>query len=103
MGLVDDDHVGVAVPLQLGQQDPVSHQLDLRVPADPVREPHLVPDRLPQRRPQLGRHPLGHRPGREPPRLGVPDHPPHAPPQLQADLRQLGRLPRPGLPATTTT
>ena len=101
VGLVENDRVVAPqrpVPLQLGQQDPVGHQLDLGRLPDPVGEPDLVPDRLPQRAPQLRRHPLGHRPGRQPPRLGVPDHPGRPPPQLQADLRQLGRLPRPRLP-----
>ena len=101
VGLVENDRVVAAqrpVPFQLGQQDPVGHQLDLRVPADPVGEPDLVPHRPPQLGPELGRHPLGHCPGGQPPRLGVPDHPGNPPPQLQADLRQLGRFPRPGLP-----
>ena len=101
VGLVDDDGVVAAqrpVPLQLGQQDPVGHELDPGAPADPVGEPHLVADHPAQLGAQLGRDPLGHGAGGQPPRLGVADHAPLAPAQLQADLGQLGRLPRPGLP-----
>src|SRR4051795_11886721 len=52
----------------------------------------------PRRRADLLGDPLGHRAGRDPPRLGVPDPAPDTPAELQQDLRQLGGLARAGLP-----
>src|SRR6185437_12711609 len=50
-------------------------------------------------RPQLLRHASGERPRRNPARLGVPDQACGGASSLQAQLRQLGGLPRPGCAA----
>jgi hypothetical protein len=89
--------------MELGEQDAVGHHLDPGLRTGPVGEPHLVAHLVTQRRRRLLGEPLGHRTGRDAPRLGVPDQP--APPpspslaatELQADLGQLGGLPGPGL------
>jgi hypothetical protein len=99
--LVDDERVvlpELAIGLDLGEQDAVGHQLDEGVVARLVGEAHLVADRSAERGVQLLGDPVGHRAGGQPARLGVADEPPHAAPQLQADLRELGRLPGAGLP-----
>ena len=101
MRLVDDQRVVAAqVPVagELVQQDAVGHQLDQRAVGGHVGEPDLVADRLPQRAAQLLGDPLGDRPGRQPPRLGVADLPVDPAAELQADLGYLGRLARAGLP-----
>ena len=100
--LVDDDRVvaaQVAVALQLGEQDAVGHQLDPAGLRRPVGEPHLVADQVAELGAELVGDPLGHRPRRDPARLGVADHARSATPatELEADLRQLGGLPRAGL------
>ena len=116
VGLVDDDRVVLPqhpVALQLGQQDAVGHQLDPGGARGAVGEAHLVADHglLAQRPTELVGDPLGHRAGRDAAGLGVPDQataapgPPvaggvlgrAAPAELEADLRQLGGLARPGL------
>jgi hypothetical protein len=100
VGLVDDEGVVAAqhpVPLHLGQQDAVGHQLDQRALADLVREPHGVAHQVAHRGAQLVGHPGGHRAGGEAPGLGVADEAAHAPAQLQAQLGELGALARPGL------
>ena len=100
VGLVDDDRVvlpQLTVPLELGEQDAVGHQLEPAGLRRPVGEPHLVADQLPQLGAELLRDPLGDRPGRDPARLGVPDQLLLPAPELQADLRQLGGLPGAGL------
>ena len=100
MRLVDDQGVvagQIAVALQLVQQDAVRHQLDQRTVADLVGEPDREPDRLAQLGAEFLRDPLGNGPRRQPPRLGVPDHALHTAPELETDLRDLGRLPGPGL------
>ena len=99
--LVDDQRVVPAqlpVAGELVQQDAVGHQLDQRVVGGHVGEPDLVTDRLAQRAAQFLGYPLGDRPGRQPPRLGVADLPVDAAAQLEADLGDLGRLARAGLP-----
>ena len=56
--LVDDQRVvsaQQAVALQLLEQDPVRHHLDARLPAGPVREPHLVSHHRAYRGTQLSR------------------------------------------------
>ena len=87
----------VLVARQLGQQDPVGHQLDHRGVADLVGEAHLPADRAAELDAQLLGDPGRHRAGGEAPRLGVADHPVHAAAQLQADLGDLGGLPGAGL------
>ena len=99
--LVDDQRVVAAqlpVAGELVQQDAIGHQLDQRVVGGHVGEPDLVADRLAQRAAQFLGYPLGDRPGRQPPRLGVADLPVDAAAQLEADLGDLGRLARAGLP-----
>ena len=106
VGLVDDDRVVLAevtVALQLGQQDAVGHQLDPARLARAVGEPHLVADDVAQLGAQLLGDPLGHRAGRDPSRLRVADQTTpvggaRAASELEADLGELRRLPRPGLP-----
>ena len=68
----------------------------------PVGEAHLVADQVAELGAELLGDPLGDRARRDPARLGVPDQAaalgaaaPAA--ELEADLRQLGGLPRPGL------
>ena len=102
VGLVHDDRVVAAqlgVGLDLRQQDAVGHELDQGVLADLLGEAHLVADDAarPDRGAQLGGDALGHAAGGDAPRLGVADHPGHAPAQLQADLGQLGGLTTAGL------
>ena len=105
VGLVDDDRVvlaEVAVALQLGEQDAVGHQLDPAGLRRAVGEADLVADDVAELGAELLGDPLGHRARGDPARLGVADQlaalgraEPAA--ELEADLRQLGGLPRPGL------
>lgn len=99
--LVDDDRVvgeQLAVGLDLGEQDAVRHELDEgRLRVHLVREADLPADGLTQRGVQLVGDALGDRTGRDPARLGVPDHAAHAAAQLQTDLGDLRRLAGPGL------
>ena len=100
VGLVDDDRVvgpEHPVPDDLVQQDPVGHQLDQRVRAGVIAEPDGVSDGAAHRGARLLGDPLGQRPGRDPPWLGVPDRAAHPAADLQADLRQLGGFPGAGL------
>ena len=102
VSLVHDDRVVAAqlgIGLDLRQQDAVSHELDQGVLADLLGETHLVADDAvtPDRGAQLGGDALGHAARGNAPRLGMADHPGHAPAQLQADLGQLGGLTAAGL------
>ncbi len=100
VGLVDDDRVvavEVPVPLELGQEDAVGHQLDPGRRPDPVVEPEAVADLLAGLDAELFGHPLGHGPGGQATRLGVADHPVASSASFQAELGQLGALPRAGL------
>ena len=105
VGLVDDDRVvlaQVAVALQLGQQDAVRHQLDPARAAGAVGEAHLVADDVAELGAELLGDPLRDRPGGDAARLGVADQlaalgRPQPAAQLEADLGQLGGLPRAGL------
>ena len=93
--LVDDDRVvGVqhAIALRLGQQDPVRHQLDVRIGFGLVGEAHLVTDGFTHRLSQLLGDARGDRARGDPARLGVADEPAHAAPSGKANLRQLGGL-----------
>ena len=95
--LVDDDRVvaaQVAVALHLGEQDAVGHHLDERVAAALVGEPDLVADGGAELDGQLLGEPLGDGAGRDAARLGVADDAVEAPAELEADLRDLGRLAR---------
>ena len=102
VGLVNDEGVVFqqqAILLQLRQQDAVRHQLDAGLGPHPVMKAHLVahqPACLPT---QFLGHPARQGARRDAPRLGVADPPGQAPPQLQADLRQLGGLARARLAA----
>ncbi len=100
VGLVDDDRVVLAqvpVPLHLVEQDAVGHHLHEGVVARLVGEAHLVADGRAELDLELLGDPLGDRPRRDAPRLGVPDQALGAPADLEADLGQLGGLPRAGL------
>ncbi len=100
MGLVDDDRVvggEEPVPLDLVEQDPVGHDFDQRLLADPVGEADGVAHRPPHLAAEFLGHPFGHRPGRQPAGLGVADHAPNPLADLEADLGQLRALPRAGL------
>ena len=77
VGLVDDQGVVALehpVALQLGEQDAVGHHLHAALLRRTVGEPHLVADGLPQLAAELLGDPLGDAAGRDPARLGVPDH-----------------------------
>ena len=90
VGLVDDDRVvgrEQPVPADLGQQDAVGHDLHQGPVADGVGEANRVADGVAQADVELFGQPLGHRPGRDPPRLGVADHAVDAPAELEAHLR----------------
>ena len=98
---VDDERVvaeQLPVARHLGKQDAVRHHLDQRAVTGGVGETDLVADRAAQLGAELAGDPLRDGAGRDPARLGVPDLPGHPAAELEADLRQLGRLPRAGLP-----
>ena len=99
MRLVENERVvaqQAAVALDLGEQDPVGHQLDQGAITGLVGEPDGVADRFAERGPQFVGDALGDRAGRQSPRLGVADGAPDTAAQFQADLRQLGGLARTG-------
>src|ERR1039458_7348826 len=98
--LVDDERVvaeQLPVAAHLVEQDAVGHHLDQRAVAGGVGQAALVADGGAQLGAELAGDPLRDRTGRDPAWLGVPDLPGHAPAELEADLRQLGGLPRAGL------
>ena len=100
MGLVEDEGVIAQQPpvaLNLGEQDAVGHQLDQRAIADLIGEPHGVTDGLAQRSTQFVGDALADRAGSQPAWLGMPDCAANASADIEADLRQLGRLTRPRL------
>ena len=80
--------------LDLGQQDPVGHHLDQRCVADAVGEANRVPDRGAELDTELLGDPLGDRAGGDAARLRVTDQAGDPAAQLEAQLRQLGALPR---------
>ncbi len=99
--LVDDHRVVAAqqrIAADLGQQQAVGDQADQGVLRAPVIEADRVTDGAAERHVELVRDPLRHGARREPSRLGVGDGPAHATPELEAELGQLGRLARAGLP-----
>jgi hypothetical protein len=96
VGLVDDDRVvarEVAVAVDLVEQDAVGHHLDSGLLARLVGEAHLVAHEAAELDAELLRDALGDRARSEAAGLGVRDR---APPELEADLRQLRGLARPG-------
>jgi hypothetical protein len=98
--LVDDQGVVLveaSVGGQFGEQDAVGHQLDERVRAGLVGEPHLVADSLPEFGAELFGDPVGDGTGGEAARLRVPDEAAYTPAEFEADLRDLGGLAGPGL------
>ena len=99
--LVDDHRVVAAqqpVLADLREQEAVGHDPDQRVGAAAVAEADGVPDRLAERDAELLRDPLRDGARGEPARLGVGDRAGDPAAELEADLRQLGRLAAAGLP-----
>ena len=100
MSLVEDQSVvsqKPAVPLDLGQQDPVGHQLDQGAFRDLVGESHRVADHITELGTQFISDTLRDGASRESPRLGVTDRAAHTASEFQTNLGQLGRLARAGL------
>ena len=94
--LVEDDRVVAAqrpVAVDLVEQDAVGHQLDARVGLRPVVEAHLVADDAAELDAELLGDALGDGARGDASRLGVRDA---LAAELEADLRQLGGLARPG-------
>ena len=97
VGFVDDDRVvptQIRVALEFGEEDAVGHRLHQRAIADVVGETHRVADEVTDFGTEFVRHPGGDRAGRKAPRLGMADHGTDAPPELETELRYLGRLAR---------
>ena len=85
------------IPLRLGKQDAIGHELDARVLAELLIKAHLITDHSAHRHLQLFRHAPRHTHRRNPPRLRA-THPPALQPQGLGDhLRQLRGLARPGV------
>ena len=98
--LVDDQGVVSAqhaIALELVEQDPIGHHPQQRALADTVVEANRVPHPVADRRADLLGDPLGHRASRHPPGLRVPDQSLDPAARLEAHLRELGALARPGL------
>ena len=101
MRLVDDHRVVAAqerIAADLGEQQTVRDQADQGVLGAAVVEADRVADGAAERHVELVGDPLRHGARREPSRLGVGDGPPHTTPELEAELGQLRRLARAGLP-----
>ncbi len=99
--LIDDDRVVATqfgVALELGQQDAVGHEADAGCVGYAIVETDAEPDLSAEFHTELGRHPRGDGAGRHPTWLGVADHSVRATTRRQTELRQLGALPRAGLP-----
>lgn len=102
MGLVDNQGVILVeppIPPNLRQQDAVGHQLEGGLGPHPVLEAHLIA----HQGSRLGSELLGQTGGQaargDPAGLGVADPPGDPPPQLEAELGQLGGLAGAGLAA----
>ena len=96
VGLVDDDRVVATqqpVTVDLIEQDAVGHERDARVFLHLVGEAHLVAHGGAERDLELLGDALSDRAGGDAPRLGVRDA---RATELEADLRKLRRLARPG-------
>ena len=99
VGLVDNQSVVTTqqwVRLDLSEQNAVSHEFHQRRRADLVSETNLVAHNLagfaPHFLPQFVGDTFSNSVCGEAARLSVSDHAGHAAPQLQTDLRKLGRL-----------
>src|SRR5204862_7408740 len=95
--LVDDDRVvrgQCAIALRLREQDAVGHDLDVGIWARVIGKADLVADRVADLRAELLRDTRGDCARGNAPRLRVADLTAHAAPRLEANLRQLRRLPR---------
>ena len=102
MRLVDDQGVvfeQITIVPNLSQQHAVGHQLDMGLITDVIAKTDLVADAAADFLSQLGGDTQGKAARRNPSGLGVPDAPVDPTPDIQADLRQLGRFARPGLSA----
>ena len=87
MGLIDDQGIvgeEPAIVLQLGQEDPVRHELDVGVGPDPVAETDLVAHRVADLAAELMRDTRRQAARGDAPRLGVAYHTQDAAAQGQA-------------------
>jgi len=99
VGFIHDESVvgeQVPVPLGLGQQDSVGHDLDQGPVPGFLVEADLVAHRLARRLAQLLGDAARHGEGGDAPRLGAADHSIEAAACFQAELGQLGGLARAG-------
>ena len=99
--LVDDERVVAVeerVALNLGEQDAVGHELDLRLLARAILEADLVADLAPELALELARDASRHAGRGDATRLGHADLSLASAPRGQGDFRQLRRLPRTGRP-----
>ena len=95
MCFVDDDRVvgpEVSITVDLVEENPIGHHLDPRGFIDGVGEANLESHEVTDPGSELLGNPLGDRPCGDSPRLRVPDHSRRAPPQLKAQLGELGAL-----------
>ncbi len=95
--LVEDQRVVTQqppVPLDLGEQNAIGHQLDQRAVAGLIGEAHGVADGVAERGAELVGDALRNGARRQPPGLRVSDGPADAAAEVQADLRQLSGLAR---------
>ena len=100
VGLIDNQRVIAiqkTVMLHFCQQDAVGHYLDPGRFRGVVGKPHLVPDLLPYRLTQFFGNPAGNTARGDTPGLGMANKPADAPPQVQANLRNLSGFTGPGL------
>ena len=101
MGLVDDDRVVAPeqrVAVDLGEHDPVGHELHVGRRRRPVVEADLVTDVGAEHAPELRRDAGGDARGGEAARLGDANLSLEPAPHGEGDLRELRRLPRAGRP-----
>ena len=97
MCLVEDQRViaqQAPVPLDLGEQDAVGHQLDQCAVTGLVGKTHRVPHDVTEWGTEFVGDALGDGAGRQPSRLGVADGAAHTPTEFQADLGQLSGFAR---------
>src|SRR5690606_13330875 len=92
VGLIDNQRVIAiqkTVVLHFRQQDTVGHYLDPGRFRSVVGKPHLIPDLLAYRLTQLFGNPAGNTARGNSPGLGMANQAADAPPQIQANLRNL--------------